>query len=89
MDDSYSIYNNFFAVVNKRWVSNEICKSPWTGADVSYAHHLGMANGINSSTGNYPGKREMIFWNINFPNQGTVFNDRSHGEIGAFCVEIK
>lgn len=56
VDDSYSIYNGFFAVVNKRWVSNEICKSPWTGADMSYAHHLGMPNGINSSTGSYPSK---------------------------------
>lgn len=46
----------FFAVVNKRWVSNEICKSPWSGADMSYAHHLGMPNGINSSTGSYPSK---------------------------------
>ena len=56
VDDSYSIYNGFFAVVNKRWVSNEICKSPWSGADVSYIHHLGMPNGINSSTGSYPSK---------------------------------
>lgn len=56
VDDSYSIYNGFFAFVNKRWVSNEICKSPWTGADISYAHHLGMENGINSSTGSYPSK---------------------------------
>lgn len=56
VDDSYSIYNNFFAVVNKRWVSNEIGISIWTGGSIKYFHHLGMANGYMSSNGYYPDK---------------------------------
>jgi len=61
VDDSYSIWNNFFSPVNKRWVDDELM-SFWNPSDnrrITYHHNfIFNYNGINysKSSGYYPSK---------------------------------
>lgn len=61
IDDSYSIWNNVFSIVNKRWVDNEKM-SFWNPSDNrTFTYHKDFVfnyNGVNykKSDGYYPGK---------------------------------
>lgn len=56
-DDSCSIWNNIFCLVNKKYVSNEIGTDPWQHKpNWSFGFHYGMSQGIYDSSGEIPDK---------------------------------
>lgn len=61
IDDSYSIWNNVFSIVNKRWVDNEKMSFWNPSDDRTFTYHKDFVfnyNGVNykKSDGYYPGK---------------------------------
>ena len=56
-DDSYTIWNNIFCRVNKKWVCDEIGVDPWKHEpDYKFFFHYGMPEGAYESTGFIPDK---------------------------------
>lgn len=56
-DDSYTIWNHIFCLVNKKWVCNEIGVDPWKHEpNYKFFYHYGMEEGAYESTGFVPDK---------------------------------
>lgn len=55
-DDAYTIWNNIFSPVNRKYVSSEQGINPWSGAELNFFYHDGLERGIIQSTGYMPAK---------------------------------
>lgn len=55
-DDTYSIWNNIFALANKKYRSNESGTNQWNGKIQNFSFHMDSKKGVWGSTGAVPSK---------------------------------